>query len=136
MNMKEVQQATTCIKHLAVSGLSSISARIKSSGNLTGNRFEMPNVSYTQPLATRREKIKNDFIFDNRKQFMTDYNIKISTDFKDKRFSFFADPLLPYWAIRVVCHRSFAHLAACSRTKLIHEGSQKSKSATHIFFCM
>ena len=85
-------------------------------------------------LATRREKIKNDFIFDNRKQFMTDYNIKISTDFKDKRFSFFADPLLPYWAIRVVCHRSFAHLAACSRTKLIHEGSQKSKSATHIFF--
>jgi len=42
---------TTCIKHLAVSGLSSVSARIKSSCNLTGNRFEMPNVSYTQPLA-------------------------------------------------------------------------------------
>ena len=50
MKMKEVQQVTTCMKHLAVSGLSSISARIKSSGNLTGNRFEMPNVSYTQPL--------------------------------------------------------------------------------------
>jgi hypothetical protein len=43
-------QATSCIKHLAVSGLSSVSARIKSSCNLIGNRFEMPNVSYTQPL--------------------------------------------------------------------------------------
>ena len=43
---------TTCIKHLAVSGLSSVSARIKSSCNLTGNRFEMPNVSYTQPLCS------------------------------------------------------------------------------------
>jgi len=42
---------TTCIKHLAVSGLSSVSARIKSSCNLIRNRFEMPNVSYTQPLA-------------------------------------------------------------------------------------
>jgi hypothetical protein len=29
---------TTCIKHMAVSGLSSVSARIKSSCNLTGNR--------------------------------------------------------------------------------------------------
>ncbi|MDD4429219.1 MAG: hypothetical protein PHG64_12640, partial [Paludibacter sp.] len=43
--------STTRIKHLAVSGLSSISARIKSSCNLTDFRFEMPNVSYTQPLA-------------------------------------------------------------------------------------
>ena len=51
MKMKEVQQVTTCIKHLAVSGLSSGIARIKSSCNLIGNRFEMPNVSYTQPLA-------------------------------------------------------------------------------------
>lgn len=42
---------TTCIKHLADSGLSSGKARIKSSCNLTGNRFEMPNVSYTQPLC-------------------------------------------------------------------------------------
>jgi len=41
---------TMCIKHLAVSGLSSVTTRIKSSCNLTGNRFEMPNVSYTQPL--------------------------------------------------------------------------------------
>jgi len=38
---------TSCIKHLAVSGLSSGTARIKSICNLTGNRFEMPNVSYT-----------------------------------------------------------------------------------------
>jgi len=35
---------------LAVSGLSSVSARIKSSCNLTGIRFEMPNVSYTRTL--------------------------------------------------------------------------------------
>ena len=45
------ERLTTCIKHLAVSGLSSVSTRIKSSCNLIGNRFEMPNVSYTQPLA-------------------------------------------------------------------------------------
>ena len=48
---------TTCIKHLAVSGLSNISARIKSSCILIGNRIEMPNVSYTQPLAA---SIKTD----------------------------------------------------------------------------
>ena len=48
--MKETQQVTSYIKHLAVSGLSNISARIKSSCNLTGKCFEMPNVSYTQPL--------------------------------------------------------------------------------------
>jgi chromosome segregation protein len=38
---------TSYIKHLAVSGLSSVSARIKSTCNLTGKCFEMPNVSYT-----------------------------------------------------------------------------------------
>jgi len=47
---KNGQLVTTCIKHLAISGLSNVTARIKSSCNLTGNRFEMPNVSYTQPL--------------------------------------------------------------------------------------
>jgi len=63
MKIKEVQQVTTCIKHLAVSGLSSGIARIKSSCNLIGNRFEMPNVSYTQPLAaTERQKDKNKFV--------------------------------------------------------------------------
>ena len=49
--MSNALAITTCIKHLAVSGLSSVSARIKSSFNLIGNRFEMPNVSYTQPLG-------------------------------------------------------------------------------------
>jgi hypothetical protein len=49
------ERLTTCIKHLAVSGLSSVSARIKGGCNLTGNRFEMPNVSYTQPLATTKK---------------------------------------------------------------------------------
>jgi hypothetical protein len=38
---------TSYIKHLAVSGLSSVSARIKGTCNLTGKCFEMPNVSYT-----------------------------------------------------------------------------------------
>jgi len=38
---------TSYIKHLAVSGLLSVSARIKSTCNLTGQCFEMPNVSYT-----------------------------------------------------------------------------------------
>jgi len=48
----EHQAVTACIKHLAVSGLSNLSARIKSSCNLTGKCFEMPNVSYTRPLGT------------------------------------------------------------------------------------
>jgi hypothetical protein len=43
--------STSYIKHLAVSGLSKVSARIKSTCNLTGMCFEMPNVSYTKPLA-------------------------------------------------------------------------------------
>jgi len=42
---------TSYIKHLAVNGLSSILARIKSTFNLTGKCFEMPNVSYTSPLT-------------------------------------------------------------------------------------
>ena len=41
------QCTTSYIKHLAVSVLSSISARIKSTCNLTRKCFEMPNVSYT-----------------------------------------------------------------------------------------
>ena len=48
--MKETQQVTSYIKHLAVSGLMNVSARIKSICNLTGKCFEMPNVSYTKPL--------------------------------------------------------------------------------------
>ena len=42
---------TSYIKHLAVNVLSSVSARIKSTCNLIGQCFEMPNVSYTQPIA-------------------------------------------------------------------------------------
>ena len=44
---KNRQCITPYIKHLAVSGLSSVSARIKSTCNLTIKCFEMPNVSYT-----------------------------------------------------------------------------------------
>jgi hypothetical protein len=54
--MKELQPITSYIKHLAVNGLSSISARIKGTCNLTGKCFEMPNVSYTQPLGARLKK--------------------------------------------------------------------------------
>ena len=43
----ERQCTTSYIKHLAVSALSNVSARIKRSFNLTGKCFEMPNVSYT-----------------------------------------------------------------------------------------
>lgn len=49
--MKKHIPPTSYIKHLAVSGLSSISARIKVCCNLTGKCFEMPNVSYTRPLV-------------------------------------------------------------------------------------
>lgn len=48
---KNRQCITSYIKHLAVSGLLNVSARIKSSYKLIGKSFEMPNVSYTQPLA-------------------------------------------------------------------------------------
>jgi hypothetical protein len=34
-------------KHLTISRLLSVSARIKGTCNLTGKCFEMPNVSYT-----------------------------------------------------------------------------------------
>ena len=44
---KNTERTTSYIKHLAVSGLSKFSARIKSACNLTGQCFEMPNVSYT-----------------------------------------------------------------------------------------
>lgn len=44
---KNTERTTSCIKHLAVSGLSSVTARIKSCCNLIGDCFEMPNVSYT-----------------------------------------------------------------------------------------
>ena len=43
---------TSCIKHLAVSGLSRGTARSKSNCNLKGKYLEMPNVSYTQPLVS------------------------------------------------------------------------------------
>ena len=47
MEDNKPQHTTSYIKHLAVSGLSSVSARIESGCNLTGKCFEIPNVSYT-----------------------------------------------------------------------------------------
>jgi len=51
VNKIKHERTTSYIKHLAISELSSVLARIKSSPNLTGKCFEMPNVSYTYPLA-------------------------------------------------------------------------------------
>lgn len=48
--MNEKRRTTSYIKHLAISVLSGVSARIKSTCNLIGKSFEMPNVSYTWPL--------------------------------------------------------------------------------------
>jgi len=72
---------------LAVSGLSGISARTKSTSNLTGKCFEMPNVSYTYPLPTRRRKDRDN---DNDKE--NGLRMEKEEIMKDKRFSFFADP--------------------------------------------
>ena len=47
MNRIKHETLTSYIKHLAGSGLSGVSARIKGTCNLTGKCFEMPNVSYT-----------------------------------------------------------------------------------------
>lgn len=44
---KKGQLVTSYIKHLAISGLTRVLARIKGTYNLTGKCYEMPNVSYT-----------------------------------------------------------------------------------------
>ena len=56
---------TSYIKHLAVSGLSKVSARIKSSCNLTGKSFEMPNVSYTNRYAQAKHDFAKKLIINN-----------------------------------------------------------------------
>lgn len=50
-NLPSGSCSTTYIKHLAVSGLLSSTVRVKSIYTLISNRFEMPNLLYTQPLA-------------------------------------------------------------------------------------
>ena len=67
LRIQKLRWVTSCIKHLAISGLSSVLARIKSSCNLIENRFEMPNVSYTQPLwrnplRSFRHNVRADYI--------------------------------------------------------------------------
>jgi len=51
---------TLYIKHLEVSGLSKVSAHIKSTCNLTGKCFEMPNVSYTFSLQAIKKNSNID----------------------------------------------------------------------------
>ena len=52
--------------------------------NLKGKSFEMPYVSYCQPLATRRRKNRHRDN-DNRKEWFENEN-------KGKKIQFFADP--------------------------------------------
>lgn len=49
--MNKAQLVTRYIKHLAESANIKGSTINKHSNGLIGNRFEMPNVSYTHPLA-------------------------------------------------------------------------------------
>lgn len=55
------QPLTRYIKHLAESANFKGGTFNKQRNGLIGNRFEMPNVSYTQPLATIiEEQTEND----------------------------------------------------------------------------
>jgi hypothetical protein len=49
--MNKGQLVTRYIKHLADSADFEVGTFNKHSNGLIGNRFEMPNVSYTHPLA-------------------------------------------------------------------------------------
>jgi len=54
--MNKAQHTTRYIKHLADSANFKGGTINKLRNGLIGNRVEMPNVSYTHPLATRRKK--------------------------------------------------------------------------------
>jgi hypothetical protein len=54
--MNKGQLVTRYIKHLAESANFKGGTFNKHRNGLIGNRFEMPNVSYTQPLATSGKK--------------------------------------------------------------------------------
>jgi hypothetical protein len=58
MNDKDGQLITRYIKHLAESANFKYIAFNKHRNGLIGNRFEMPNVSYTHPLAFMQKKSK------------------------------------------------------------------------------
>lgn len=55
---------TPYIKHLAADGLSSVSARIKGTCNLTGKYFEMPNAPYSNRYQIKQNQINynTDFL--------------------------------------------------------------------------
>jgi hypothetical protein len=50
--MNKAQHTTRYIKHLAESANFKVGTLNKHCNGLIGNRFEMPNVSYTNPLPT------------------------------------------------------------------------------------
>ena len=61
--MNKHQQLTRYIKHLAESANFKDSTFNKHRNGLIGNRFEMPNVSYTNPLEPMQEKKARRQIF-------------------------------------------------------------------------
>ena len=58
--MNEHQPLTRYIKHLAESANFKGGTFKKHRNGLIGNRFEMPNVSYTNPLAVMLTKTTNE----------------------------------------------------------------------------
>jgi hypothetical protein len=65
--MNEHQLPTRYIKHLAESAIFEVGTFNKICNSLIGNRFEMPNVSYTHTLATsvKRQTLQTDTIVIN-----------------------------------------------------------------------
>ena len=72
---KTTEMLTRGIVNCRCSAYSSGIARIKSSCNLIENRFEMPNVSYTQPLGLGE---KDDDFNENDAKFATSFAELIS----------------------------------------------------------
>ena len=79
---------------------------------------EINTIAFIQLLPTRRRK-DSDTENDNENGL----RMKSELTMKEKRFSFFADPQKK----GKESHHTFAHLAACIRTKPTQEGTQKSK---------
>ena len=53
--MNKAQHTTRYIKHLAESAIFKGGTFNENCNDLTGNRIEMPNVSYTHPLGARQK---------------------------------------------------------------------------------
>ena len=58
--MNKAQHTTRYIKHLAESANFKVGTLNKHCNGLIGNRFEMPNVSYTNPLGVMLSATTNN----------------------------------------------------------------------------